>query len=204
MPKTKTKGGKGKGTRGRDIQDHSSSDSDAENHSSRKRVPPPQVVVPSKALFPDIYREGTDIFDWLETYESRSLLLHWNEESKLQYAGIYLRGQPASWFRRSVEQGAINEWGVFREQLLKCFSSVAAQPIPDVALCQRALLPGETVQEYFCDILRLCALVDPHMPEPKKVAFIINGLPNNWKFAFAARTDLTIDTLLPLLTQFDY
>ncbi|XP_077491779.1 uncharacterized protein LOC144102362 [Amblyomma americanum] len=119
-------------------------------------------------------RSDEDVDEWLTNYERVSRYNGWEATVTLANV-VFLEATALIWFDN--HEDSLTTWERFIEEVKKCFGDGSAKKKrAEQTLLQRAQLPGETCTMYIEEIVKLCRLVNPRMPEEDKVGHLLKGI----------------------------
>ncbi|KAK8767435.1 hypothetical protein V5799_005785 [Amblyomma americanum] len=114
--------------------------------------------------------------EWLTCYEHVASLNCWDSDTKVKFLYLALDGDAKKWYTTQLLTGAPSSWSDWAAKLKACFSSRHAAEIAYLRLQNRVQLPTESPEQYFYDVMQLCARVDPKMPEEDRLRHLLRGL----------------------------
>lgn len=116
------------------------------------------------------------IAEWITCYEHVASLNSWDNDTKVKFLYLALDGDAKKWYTTKILTGAPNSWEEWAVLLKACFSSRHAAEIAHLRLQNRAQLPSESPEQYFYDVVQLCARLDPTMKEEDRLRHLLRGL----------------------------
>lgn len=108
------------------------------------------------------------IAEWITCYEHVASLNAW-DDTKVKFLYLGLDGDAKKSYTAKVLTGAPNSWKKWAVLLKACFSSRHALEIVHLHLQNRVHLPSESPEQYFYDVVQLCAKLDPTMKEEDRL-----------------------------------
>ncbi|KAK8762137.1 hypothetical protein V5799_026595 [Amblyomma americanum] len=130
------------------------------------------------SIAPPVFK-GTpeeSVAEWLTCYEHVASLNCWDSDPKVKFLYLALDGDAKKWYTTQLLTGAPSSWSDWAAKLKACFSSRHAAEIAYLRLQNRMQLPTESPEQYFYDVMQLCARVDPKMPEEDRLRHLLRGL----------------------------
>ncbi|MES2216506.1 MAG: hypothetical protein V4481_04395, partial [Patescibacteria group bacterium] len=137
-----------------------------------------QVVAP--AVLQPFDPDTSEINEYVRRFETVALSQGWNESHMIAMLPLLLSAVPAEWYREFLDSRKgrpPSHWSTLRDALTKAFTRRGGTDRADAQLRKRRMQPGESVDTYLFDVIRLCKLVDLNMPDHRKIHFITRGLP---------------------------
>ena len=129
-----------------------------------------------------------DVIDWAEQYSLVGDYNAWSCKDKHDNLFMYLKGSAQKWFKALtpktmtwldvttvVANTNVVTQGV-RALLLESFKIGNYKQYNATKLQNRQQEAAESAVDYFYDLIALCAVVDPQMPEEEKVSHLVRGL----------------------------
>lgn len=138
----------------------------------------PAAATSRPFIGPPIFK-GTpeeSVSEWVTCYEHVSSLNSWDDDTKVKFLYLALEGDAKKWYTTKVMTGAPNTWEEWATLLKSSFTGRHAAEITRLRLENRVQLPSESPEQYYYDVLQLCARVDPAMKEEDRVRHLLRGL----------------------------
>ncbi|RWS21648.1 hypothetical protein B4U80_11803 [Leptotrombidium deliense] len=113
-----------------------------------------------------------DPANWIDMYKRTFT----NDAERIRQFPFYLDEQCYTWFitQERILQGNETSWTKWEEMFMKEFGKNVTTALSEFT--SRKQREGEDPQNFIRDMLQLCALADPAMPEANKIHFILEGL----------------------------
>lgn len=147
-----------------------------------------------------------DAADWLDRYEETGQYNRWEDEDLHANFGMYLEGTARKWFRciEVPEEWADDGIGAavvrgLRSMFLEEFQSESNARYREVKLRNRKQGLAESGVDYYYEIIDLCRLVDPAMPEATKLDYLFRGMEPSLLEKIWVSTPRTCAALLQLI-----
>lgn len=135
--------------------------------------------VPSRPLIgPPIFKGSPDesVTEWLTCYDHVASLNVCESEAKVKCLYLALDGDARKWYTRQILTKAPASWEEWKALLWLSFGSRHAAEVAHIRLHSRGQLPLESPEQYYYDVLQLCARVDPTMKEADQLRHLLRGL----------------------------
>ncbi|XP_040077707.1 uncharacterized protein LOC120849530 [Ixodes scapularis] len=172
----------------------------------------PEAGTPGAAAFrsmftPPVFQGNPedDVSDWLLFYERAGDFNGWDGTRREQYLCVALGGNARKWYSTTLRgTNAPTTWETWKAALKETFGNRSMREWAHLRLSQRFQLPSELPEEYFYDVLQLCARVNEAMTEEEKLRQLTRGLrPEMLERVVLANPQTTADFLgtLQRLTQ---
>jgi hypothetical protein len=124
--------------------------------------------------------ESENINQWLKIFNKWCTLSNFKDNQKSSLLSFVFIGSAAKILAAWDSADAIpNDWAAATAKIKLQFSDSSRTKVHEATLLRRKLLPSESFDEYFADVINLCSLVKPDMPEVDKIQNILKGLPEN-------------------------
>lgn len=137
----------------------------------------------------------TDVTDWLKHYERVSAHNRWDDTIKLANVVFFLKDTALHWFENHEEE--ITSWESFVSAVQDNFGQTdARRQQAHGRLEHRIQTTTESSTTYIQDVLRLCARVDPNMPEADKVGHLFKGIAENLFCVIASKAPSTVKNFI--------
>jgi hypothetical protein len=120
-----------------------------------------------------------DIDDWLEEFDLASRFYSWDDQTKLQFAPIFLKDTARLWWKKNED--TLDDWDSLKKGLKIFFSLPQQKRLCREKLRSRNQRINESVKAYANDILRLCLQMNPQMDELEIGKFFLDGLHRDLK-----------------------
>jgi hypothetical protein len=118
------------------------------------------------------------ITQWLKVFDKWCVLCNYSEAQKPSLLSFVFTGSAAKILAAWDATGSIpNTWTDVKAKVITQFSDSSRVKVYEATLLRRKLLPSETFDEYFAEILSLCSSVKHDMPENEKIQHLLKGLP---------------------------
>lgn len=116
-----------------------------------------------------------DAEDWLKHYQRVSKYNRWDAREQLENVVFSLDLTALMWYDNHEHR--FDTWDSFVNEFRASFGDTAARKKKaEQTLAQRAQVPGETCTTYIEEVLKLCSLVNPSMPDEDKVGHLLKGI----------------------------
>ncbi|KAH7982839.1 hypothetical protein HPB52_007400 [Rhipicephalus sanguineus] len=127
---------------------------------------------------PPVFRGAPEesISEWLLCYEHVASLNNWDQATKVKFLYLALDGDAKKWHTTQILTGAPNSWEEWATLLKTSFTSRHSVEIAYLRLENRTQLPSETPEQYYYDVVQLCARVNPSMTEDDRLRHLMRGL----------------------------
>lgn len=127
---------------------------------------------------PPVFRGAPEesISEWLLCYEHVASLNNWDQATKVKFLYLALDGDAKKWHTTQILTGAPNTWEEWATLLKTSFTSRHSVEIAHLRLQNRTQLPSETPEQYYYDVVQLCARVNPSMTEDDRLRHLMRGL----------------------------
>lgn len=116
------------------------------------------------------------VTEWLTCYEHVASLNTWDADTKVKFLYLALEGDAKKWYTTQILTGAPDSWEAWTTRIKSCFSSRHAAEIAHLRLQNRIQLPSERPEQYYYDVMQLCARLDPTMTEEDRLRHLLRGL----------------------------
>ena len=122
---------------------------------------------------------GSDVEDWTREFERCCKFNKWDDdETKISVFPNFLEEIASRWYGCQTDMTETEkEWKNWKKALIEAFSGSVADRFK--TLMSRKLLPDETAESYYYDIMSLCSRQEEKMPDEKKVFHLLQGLPDS-------------------------
>ena len=151
----------------------------ADDEAANRRAPP-QLKFRSPPIFSG--KKDEDAADWMDRYISIGQYNRWEEEELRDNFGMYLEGTARKWFRCidvpdqwDDVNGPVRVQGL-KSMFLEEFQQESYGRYQEAKLRKRKQGIDEPGVEYYYEIIDLCRIVDPLMPEGTKLDYLFRGL----------------------------
>ena len=125
--------------------------------------------------FPIFYDdEREDLREFLGNYRRASLLNGWDEEKLALSFSLFLKQQASVWFKTLTEADKNESFQVLSQKLISHFESKVTLWQLRQKLEERRQLLGETVADYYYDILSFCSRLN--LPKSEWLYCFVRGL----------------------------
>ncbi|CAN7999152.1 unnamed protein product, partial [Ixodes pacificus] len=146
-----------------------------------------------------------DVSEWLLFYERAGDFNGWDGTRREQYLCVALDENARKWYSTTLRgTNAPTTWETWKAALKETFGNRSMREWAHLRLSQRFQLPSELPEQYFYDVLQLCARVNEAMTEEEKLRQLTRGLrPEMLERVVLANPQTTADFLgtLQRLTQ---
>lgn len=120
-------------------------------------------------------KRGDDPDAWILEYQRVSDVNGWDDSFRLANVIFYLSGTAKIWFENHEDD--ILSWDEFKKQLTAIFGNTHhRRKEAESILATRAQLSNESCTDYIENILKLCRIINPEMPENEKVGHLLKGI----------------------------
>jgi hypothetical protein len=120
------------------------------------------------------------ITHWIKIFDKWCILSNFKDNQKSNLLSFVFTDSAAKILAAWDSSDSIPaDWETCKEKLIAQFSDSSRVKVYEATLLRRKLLPSETFDEYFADILSLCSSVKPNMPDSDKIQNLLKGLPEN-------------------------
>lgn len=116
------------------------------------------------------------VTEWLTCYDHVASMNAWDNDAKVKCLYLALDGDARKWYTTQILTGTPSSWDDWKVNLKQAFGSRHASEVAYLKLSSRTQLPFETPEQYFYDMLQLCARVDTTMREEDKLRHLFRGL----------------------------
>lgn len=116
------------------------------------------------------------VTEWLTCYEHVASLNTWDADTKVKFLYLALEGDAKKWYTTQILTEAPDSWEAWTTRIKSCFSSRHAAEIAHLRLQNRIQLPSERPEQYYYDVMQLCARLDPTMAEEDRLRHLLRGL----------------------------
>lgn len=116
------------------------------------------------------------VTEWVTCYEHVASLNTWDGDTKVKFLYLALEGDAKKWYTTQILTGAPDSWAAWAARIKTCFSSRHAAEIAHLRLQNRVQLPSESPEQYYYDVMQLCARLDPAMAEEDRLRHLLRGL----------------------------
>jgi hypothetical protein len=118
------------------------------------------------------------ITQWLKVFDKWCVLCQYTDAQKPSLLSFVFTGSAAKILAAWDATGSIpTAWTDVKNKIITQFSDVSRVKVYEATLLRRKLLPTESFDDYFADILSLCSSIKIDMPESEKIQNILKGLP---------------------------
>ncbi|CAN7993838.1 unnamed protein product, partial [Ixodes hexagonus] len=137
------------------------------------------VPAPSRPLIGPPISKGSpedSVAEWLTCYDHVASLNSWDNEAKVKCLYPALDGDARKWYTTQILTGAPASWDEWKALLQRSFGSSHAAEVAHLQLQSRGQLPFESPEQYYYDVMQLCARVDPTIKEEDRLRHLLRGL----------------------------
>ena len=120
----------------------------------------------------------------------------WGDEQKLQYISIHLQDDAYRWWTQTST--TIKSWLSFVEAVTKTFGSTKAQKLAFEQLKWYKQTINQSITQYYDKIVELCVNVDPVMPDPLKLKYLMAGIKESLKIHVALQDPKSREAFLSI------
>ena len=110
-------------------------------------------LIPGKLTFCNEDVTSSDMKEWLSRYDAVCSQLLWNDDQKLANVALYLDGALKHWARNT----RFLNWADFETKLKAKVKAVQTPDLLEVKLYQRKILPHESFEDYYYNIVDFMA-----------------------------------------------
>ena len=118
-----------------------------------------------------------DADEWLKDLTATFRMADITEPQALKIIPIFLEGPAKEWFIENIT--VFESWSPFKAEFLHTYSSPTSKQLASNRSRTRQQRCDETVIEYYTDVMKLCRLVDPNMPDACKLDHLYHGLKSS-------------------------
>lgn len=124
-----------------------------------------------------IYDGTSNCANFLENFDNMAKVFKWDAATKKAQFGFHLSGPAKSAFKMLTRVNPSDDFDTLSPKFVALFKSKSTPEEYSRRLEQRKLLPNETPESYYFDILKLCHKVQPKMDLPTLMSHLVRGLP---------------------------
>jgi hypothetical protein len=133
--------------------------------------------------------KSQNIHEFISKYEKASRVNSWKtDEEQAQYLAIFLQGAAASWLDNyeALNPTDSKKFSKIKDKIIAAFEHNTPKDRAEYLLYSRCQKPGEDIDDFYNDLVRICRLVDANMDKEDIARHLLRGLD----------TDIAADIML--------
>lgn len=190
-------------------KDNSTNNQANPNLNTNSILPPP--IPPSKRrmnektlmIKPDNFTGTEDVRKFFKQYNKISDINEWNENDKLKYFSIFVKGTASTFLENLEDQKGNWSWKELEEIFLNEFQPIGHDTILQIKLEKRRQGENESTTSFLAEIESLCRQVNKHMSEKDICGYILKGLKNNILKSISMQDNNSLKNLKENLKKFE-
>ena len=122
---------------------------------------------------------GEDVNEFITRYERACRVNEWGtDELKARFISMFLTGAAALWLDNieATDHAILKKYPDLKTKLLSAFEPRIPTDRAEFKLRTRTQLPGETLENYYQDVMKLCRQVNADMADADKARHLLHGL----------------------------